>query len=232
MVKYDTIQSLLKSCSSVVAAGISDKERDWKLQFDEWSTHYIVNWKTEFDEFLRQRNSRDRCSGDEGDNRRWCKSNFDATWCVQSLLSDHGKAPATAAALNDSSFQTQDGLLWPGIETAGTGKKKEEVEVKEDIRTAPAAAASWTVALVYQFRETYRKTERGNETDRERQTYKDREEWCSLGGIQAWWWRPPGLLTSSHSVQVSLYWRRTLNQMLLWRCQPSLRKLRHCCSDG
>lgn len=70
MVKYDTIQSLLKSCSSVVAAGISDKERDWKLQFDEWSTHYIVNWKTEFDEFLRQRNSRDRCSGDEGDNRR------------------------------------------------------------------------------------------------------------------------------------------------------------------
>ncbi|CAG5119696.1 unnamed protein product [Candidula unifasciata] len=31
---------------------ISDVEREWKKQFHEWKTHYIVDWKTQFDNFL------------------------------------------------------------------------------------------------------------------------------------------------------------------------------------
>ncbi|KAK6194913.1 hypothetical protein SNE40_000445 [Patella caerulea] len=33
-------------------ADISDVEREWKLQFDQWKNHYIVDWKNQFDNFL------------------------------------------------------------------------------------------------------------------------------------------------------------------------------------
>lgn len=34
-------------------------EKEWKLQFHEWSTKYIVDWKQQYDNFMRT--SRDRC---------------------------------------------------------------------------------------------------------------------------------------------------------------------------
>ena len=31
---------------------ISEAERRWKQQFNDWSTKYMVNWKAEFDNYI------------------------------------------------------------------------------------------------------------------------------------------------------------------------------------
>ena len=31
---------------------ISEAERKWKQQFNDWSTKYMVNWKAEFDNYV------------------------------------------------------------------------------------------------------------------------------------------------------------------------------------
>ncbi len=46
------------------AGGIDDAEKQWKLQFHEWSTKYIVDWKHQFDFFVR--NQQARCDGGDG----------------------------------------------------------------------------------------------------------------------------------------------------------------------
>ncbi|KAK6962801.1 acetylcholinesterase [Biomphalaria glabrata] len=43
---------------------ITDAETEWKLQFNEWKTKYIVDWKTQFDNFLQNYQRRmGSCSG-------------------------------------------------------------------------------------------------------------------------------------------------------------------------
>ncbi|XP_071798342.1 acetylcholinesterase-like [Asterias amurensis] len=44
---------------------ISEAERKWKQQFDDWSTKYMVNWKAEFDNYVNGK----QCSSDEDDSR-------------------------------------------------------------------------------------------------------------------------------------------------------------------
>ncbi|KAK2148410.1 hypothetical protein LSH36_499g01061 [Paralvinella palmiformis] len=36
-----------------VIADIKEEERRWKLQFREWSTNYIVDWKLQYERFLK-----------------------------------------------------------------------------------------------------------------------------------------------------------------------------------
>ena len=42
-----------------VAEDITTAEKEWKLQFHEWSTKYIVDWKIQYDSFMKT--SRERC---------------------------------------------------------------------------------------------------------------------------------------------------------------------------
>ncbi|CAL1532703.1 unnamed protein product [Lymnaea stagnalis] len=43
---------------------ITDAETEWKMQFNEWKTKYIVDWKTQFDSFLHNYQRRmGSCSG-------------------------------------------------------------------------------------------------------------------------------------------------------------------------
>lgn len=35
-------------------ANINEQEKAWKLEFSEWTTRYIVDWKTQYDLFVRQ----------------------------------------------------------------------------------------------------------------------------------------------------------------------------------
>lgn len=35
-----------------IVADISEMEVEWKHQFNEWKTKYIVEWKQQFDSFL------------------------------------------------------------------------------------------------------------------------------------------------------------------------------------
>jgi hypothetical protein len=44
----------------VYAADITDREKAWKLEFSEWTTRYIVDWKTQYDLYIKQQ--KDRCS--------------------------------------------------------------------------------------------------------------------------------------------------------------------------
>ena len=41
---------------------ISEVEQEWKIQFHEWSTKYIVDWKLQYDAFTRSEKS--ECGGD------------------------------------------------------------------------------------------------------------------------------------------------------------------------
>ena len=37
---------------------IEEAEKEWKLQFHEWSTKYIVDWKHQYDYFLKNQHKR------------------------------------------------------------------------------------------------------------------------------------------------------------------------------
>lgn len=41
-------------------ADITDREKAWKLEFSEWTTRYIVDWKTQYDLYIKQQ--KDRCA--------------------------------------------------------------------------------------------------------------------------------------------------------------------------
>ena len=41
---------------------IEEAEKQWKLQFHEWSTKYIVDWKHQYDYFLKNQHKRCRSS--------------------------------------------------------------------------------------------------------------------------------------------------------------------------
>ncbi len=43
----------------LLAEDMTEAEKEWKLQFHEWSTKYIVDWKQQYDNFLK--NQRDQC---------------------------------------------------------------------------------------------------------------------------------------------------------------------------
>ena len=41
---------------------ITEDEKEWKLQFHEWRTKYIVDWKRQYDTFMRsQARNKDQC---------------------------------------------------------------------------------------------------------------------------------------------------------------------------
>jgi hypothetical protein len=49
---------------SFIAADINLVEKEWKIQFAEWSNKYIVDWKHQFDNFLRNHEKRlQSCTG-------------------------------------------------------------------------------------------------------------------------------------------------------------------------
>ncbi len=39
-----------------ILGDISQAEKQWKLQFHEWSTKYIVDWKHQYDFFVKNQN--------------------------------------------------------------------------------------------------------------------------------------------------------------------------------
>ena len=43
----------------LLSEDISETEKEWKLQFNEWSTQYIVDWKIQYDNFLGE----SKCDG-------------------------------------------------------------------------------------------------------------------------------------------------------------------------
>jgi len=45
-----------------VAAHISDREKAWKLEFSEWTTRYIVDWKTQYDLYVNRLQRGDGCT--------------------------------------------------------------------------------------------------------------------------------------------------------------------------
>ena len=45
---------VLFSCTR--AADIDEVEAQWKMQFHEWNTRYIVDWKAQFDRYVRHTN--------------------------------------------------------------------------------------------------------------------------------------------------------------------------------
>ncbi|KAL3848211.1 hypothetical protein ACJMK2_019084 [Sinanodonta woodiana] len=47
----------------VKTADMSEMEREWKVQFHEWSTKYIVEWRSQFEHFIRNQEKRQACGG-------------------------------------------------------------------------------------------------------------------------------------------------------------------------
>ena len=45
---------LILICCVFAAADIDEVEAQWKTQFHEWNTRYIVDWKAQFDRYVRQ----------------------------------------------------------------------------------------------------------------------------------------------------------------------------------
>ena len=45
----------------LIAEDISEVEQEWKVQFHEWSTKYIVDWKLQYDAFTKGKES--ECGG-------------------------------------------------------------------------------------------------------------------------------------------------------------------------
>jgi len=59
-----TYTCTLEACmlAVCVSAHISDREKAWKLEFSEWTTRYIVDWKTQYDLYVsRQQQGGDGC---------------------------------------------------------------------------------------------------------------------------------------------------------------------------
>ena len=48
----------MKQYFLLFSADMSEMEVEWKVQFNEWSTKYIVDWKQQFDSFMLDHNER------------------------------------------------------------------------------------------------------------------------------------------------------------------------------
>jgi len=55
------IASATKKCAGCVVAHISEREKAWKLEFTEWTTRYIVDWKTQYELYVNRQQQGDRC---------------------------------------------------------------------------------------------------------------------------------------------------------------------------
>lgn len=44
---------LFLSCFISFPANMSDIEREWKIEFYQWKTNYMVQWQKQFDDFVK-----------------------------------------------------------------------------------------------------------------------------------------------------------------------------------